>query len=95
MTDGRYSKCYIHYFKASQQHWTKLRAFLYSPVPVDQLNSSLNLSQFPEVEEREEEVKQKILSFVFLRNLLKIQNFSRAVLKTKNEAALRIQRHVK
>jgi len=36
--------------------------------------------------------QRKVLTFVLIRNLLKIQNFWRAIKRMRNEAALKIQR---
>lgn len=41
---------------------------------------------------QDEEQKQIILQFILLRNLLRLQNFGKAVIKMKNDAALKIQR---
>lgn len=41
---------------------------------------------------QDEEQKHSILQFILLRNLLRLQNLGKAVIKMKNDAALKIQR---
>lgn len=41
---------------------------------------------------KDEDKKHAILTFIFMRNLLRLQNFFRGMLKTKHDAAFKIQR---
>ena len=84
-----------HYLKYSRNFTYKIRTLTNENIlQLTELQSSLNmdfiLKYFWQLQD---DLRQrKILTFVLIRNLLKIQCFWRAIKRMRNEAALKIQR---
>lgn len=91
-------KWYPHYEKQFNFFPLKLRSFTYGkPLELKEIQAVMNtdylLHNFWCIEE--DELKQKVLTFVIIKNVIKIQIFLRAILRMRNEAATRIKRKVK
>jgi hypothetical protein len=89
---------YIHYEKQIKHFPLKLRSFTYgAPIPLEKCQKFLNdeyyNNNFSNVEDIE--AKTRVLTFVVIRNAIKIQIFTRALIKMREEAAIKIQRQVR
>jgi len=88
-------KWFGQYIKENRCLVQKLKAFQWgSPISLSELQNSLSMKNVHDQlhQVQDEEQKQIILQFILLRNLLRLQNFGKAVIKMKNDAALKIQR---
>lgn len=88
-------KWFGHYLKYSRNFTYKVRMLTVNNIlQLTELQSSLNmdfiLKYFWQV--KDDYRQRKVLTFVLVRNLLKIQNFWRAIRRMRNEAAYKIQR---
>jgi hypothetical protein len=85
-------KWYPMYFKQNRSLMPKVRAFGYDPIPIANIQGSVNMNLIMKLSVPDDRKKLELLSFVLLRNLIRLQNFTRAVLKMKHDAASKIQR---
>lgn len=84
-----------HYHKENRLLVRKLKAFQWgSPIAVSELQSSLSMKNVHDQlhQVQDEDRKHSLLQFILLRNLLRLQSLGRAVIKMRNDAALKIQR---
>jgi hypothetical protein len=89
--------CY-HYLRRFNNFSGRIQAYTKdNQISVSTLQSSLSMDYVFKhyFYIKDEDKKHEILAFVFMRNLLRLQNFSRGMFKTKHDAAFKIQRKVK
>jgi hypothetical protein len=81
--------------KVNKHYLVKLCAFTSgTPLPNTELQSSLSMDHvFKHLWSLkiDDDRKRRILSFILIRNLLKLQSFFRSILKMRNDAAKKIQ----
>jgi len=86
-------KWFGHYLKFSRNFTYKIKSLTQDNIlQLTELQSSMNmdfiLKYFWQIQD--DMRQRKVLTFVLIRNLLKIQNFWRAIKRMRNEAALKI-----
>lgn len=88
-------KWFYSYSKNKKQFALKLKSFTFGPpLKMRELQSSLSIDNCIKFywHIKDEPFQQKILSFVMIRNIIKLQIFLRAILKMRHDAAFKIQR---
>ena len=85
---------FFHYQRQKKSFAHKVKSFSYGkPIEMATLNSKLSnefvMKHLHHVKDVEQ--KQKIMNYIINRNTIKLQIFSRSVLKLKNDSARRIQ----
>lgn len=83
------------WYKLNKSLVQKIRAFSYGgQIQLSTIQSSMSLKLTMRLTQGTscEKLRLQTLSFSLLRNLLRIQNFCRSILKMKNDAAMKIQK---
>jgi hypothetical protein len=94
----RVPKWFVHFEKQYVFFPLKLRSFTYGiQIPLKEVERIMNreylLQNFWSIQD--EERKKKVLTFVVIRNIVKLQIFVRAILKMRSDAATRIKRKIR
>lgn len=98
MSSIRVPRWFGHFEKQYVYFPLKLRSFTYGcTIPIKEVERIMNreylLQNFWPIQD--EEKKKKVLTFVVIRNIVKMQIFVRAILKMRSDAATRIKRKIK